>query len=896
MMPLLLVFLFTLRVTGQQTGYFFTLSGKVTDAETCSSIFLANVFLANTTLGSATDKSGQYTIERVPPGRHTVVISMMGYEIVRQNITVSPEGPYIYNFSLTPKPIMGETITISGDGKRAKQWRQQLKRFRQLFLGISDHAKTCKITQPEYLNFKNDDRGGFIAETERPIHILNEALGYEILYYLDHFAYTNDQHLSYNGVAKYIEMKSDDSAQRAEWRTARERAYRGSLQHFYRAVAGCRAKAEGFTVGEITNSLITGKEQLAPPLDPDTLSHAARHYYEAMLHLPKRLYIIYKKAQSPKWYKRAIGREFNHDTFLNSRLDVLSTPLLINRGGKPLSPLTTLADGYWSFLRMADQLPVNYTPLTDDPPGEDIVWRPVHGPSQSLLNDNTPMGNLETALRLAENDSTYLATQCLKTALLTNKQPVIERVLHIIQDLISDAHAQNYRHSEHPGQALWQLWQSWKISPAIPENHRFREHIQRLSHARLYYPDKTSRGYDDRGSLYIRYGAPDQIITMMADPPLYANEAWAYHWEDDPVIFNVINRGSGFQITTSTETALALNAFGEELRPYYAARAVLHPSYGQIADALATYGGKRDSIDIWSRLRPIIEDVEWSSQRAPRTRSSLSLSRSIEGQLSTARFLRGGKTVLEAYYALPFSQLSPKDIDGHPVINLRLSYCITDKNHGTRTQHDYCGQMPFDIDNLVQDLDYQSQVNITLPEGPALYTLALTDINSQGVFERDLTTRTFQLKNTTLALSDIQLATSIEPAPQKIPAQLKPYFKKNLIVRPYAYDSLHPDRAIYLYFEAYNLSLNKEGHSKFEIGYSLTTPQSFWSRINIFNRNKAKAEATFNRARNTQNSALYFAVDLSQLKAGKYHLKVRVTDLLNNTTAVSKKKINILKR
>ncbi|MAT38808.1 MAG: TonB-dependent receptor [Ectothiorhodospiraceae bacterium] len=52
----------------------------------------ANVSLAETVLGAATNASGQYSIARVPAGEHTIRVSMIGFERFESSITVAESG------------------------------------------------------------------------------------------------------------------------------------------------------------------------------------------------------------------------------------------------------------------------------------------------------------------------------------------------------------------------------------------------------------------------------------------------------------------------------------------------------------------------------------------------------------------------------------------------------------------------------------------------------------------------------------------------------------------------------------------------------------------------------------------------------------------------------------
>ena len=62
-------------------------SGTVTDADTGDALPGANVVIEGTTLGTATDQDGRYTISGVPAGTHTLTASFIGYEDLSKVIT-----------------------------------------------------------------------------------------------------------------------------------------------------------------------------------------------------------------------------------------------------------------------------------------------------------------------------------------------------------------------------------------------------------------------------------------------------------------------------------------------------------------------------------------------------------------------------------------------------------------------------------------------------------------------------------------------------------------------------------------------------------------------------------------------------------------------------------------
>ena len=89
------------------------IAGRVTDSETGNGLFGANVVIEGTTTGAATDLNGDYFILNVPPGAHTLIVSMMGY--TKTNITdvvVSIDRTIMVDVKLKPTIIEGQAVTV----------------------------------------------------------------------------------------------------------------------------------------------------------------------------------------------------------------------------------------------------------------------------------------------------------------------------------------------------------------------------------------------------------------------------------------------------------------------------------------------------------------------------------------------------------------------------------------------------------------------------------------------------------------------------------------------------------------------------------------------------------------------------------------------------------------
>jgi hypothetical protein len=75
---IILVIAGLMSVAGVWAGTTGKIAGTVTDAKTGEPILGANVVVAGTSFGSATDENGQYTILYVPPGNYSINVSVIG--------------------------------------------------------------------------------------------------------------------------------------------------------------------------------------------------------------------------------------------------------------------------------------------------------------------------------------------------------------------------------------------------------------------------------------------------------------------------------------------------------------------------------------------------------------------------------------------------------------------------------------------------------------------------------------------------------------------------------------------------------------------------------------------------------------------------------------------------
>ncbi len=92
-----------------------SLSGFVKDAATGETLLLANVILAGTGQGAATNNAGYYTLTGLAPGAYTVVASYIGYQEFREEITLAPGERRRLDINLAPGGLLTDEIVVTAE-------------------------------------------------------------------------------------------------------------------------------------------------------------------------------------------------------------------------------------------------------------------------------------------------------------------------------------------------------------------------------------------------------------------------------------------------------------------------------------------------------------------------------------------------------------------------------------------------------------------------------------------------------------------------------------------------------------------------------------------------------------------------------------------------------------
>jgi TonB-linked SusC/RagA family outer membrane protein len=91
-----------------------TVVGQVTDAVTGKGVISAAVQIEGTRLGGTTDGDGRYRIDKVPAGRHALVVRRIGYAQLRQTVTVTAGQSVTADLALQVAATLLDELVVTG--------------------------------------------------------------------------------------------------------------------------------------------------------------------------------------------------------------------------------------------------------------------------------------------------------------------------------------------------------------------------------------------------------------------------------------------------------------------------------------------------------------------------------------------------------------------------------------------------------------------------------------------------------------------------------------------------------------------------------------------------------------------------------------------------------------
>ncbi|RRB06440.1 carboxypeptidase-like regulatory domain-containing protein [Larkinella rosea] len=351
---------FPLLAQGQTTA---VLTGYVTDAVTGKPMPLANVYVNGSTRGAVTDEKGYYTLTSVPLGTVEIAVSFVGYQPATQKIRFDNTAPQKANFQLKESEQMLDAVTVRAN---PKDWERHLRQFKKLLFG-EPFGGQCQLVNSEALNFK-EDKDHLFATASEPLIIDNQALGYRLIYALQHFDAASSGNVFSAGTARFEELKPENDRQANRFWRNRLIAYQGSIRHLMASLIDNTFKEAGFLVYQedgtkpmplerrsITLAAAVSDYKRLIPVQVSTLIQPGRLSSERRLVSPMKLIVFYTNAYS-------VFSPYPDARYAYTEMKLPSGQMQITVNGVITMPEGMEAKGSMGNDRLSTMLPADWKP------------------------------------------------------------------------------------------------------------------------------------------------------------------------------------------------------------------------------------------------------------------------------------------------------------------------------------------------------------------------------------------------------------------------------------------------------------------------------------------------------------------------------------------------------
>ena len=318
--------------------------GQVLDGGSLEPLPYVNVYINNSTIGTASNERGEFSL-KIPNGRHELVFSLIGYNSHKLPISVANKDSARMDIKLIPSRKQLETVQVQGSVD--KEWERSIKQFNKIFLGRS--GSDCVIKNAwcvDLESLKMDGKKVLIARASQPLDIENLFLGYQIRYELQNFAVTEENE-RFSGNVFFVELQPKNVNQAETWRKNRENSYKGSLRHLFSAMLTGQVSNDGFDLYKCQLTSDNKVQDIAwfnpVSIRIDSLKDRLRIW------LPKAVQVSYVNHSLSG--SRLVGTLFQGEGYVD-----------VDNQGMLLDPLAVVITGYLGNFRVANQLPHNYQP------------------------------------------------------------------------------------------------------------------------------------------------------------------------------------------------------------------------------------------------------------------------------------------------------------------------------------------------------------------------------------------------------------------------------------------------------------------------------------------------------------------------------------------------------
>lgn len=451
--------------------------------------------------------------------------------------------------------------------------------------------------------------------------------------------------------------------------------------------------------------------------------------------------------------------------------------------------------------------------------------------------------------------------------------------LHYLLNVHQLRHLFSLGSDEERRQWIDRWWRSQDPVPTTPVNEMRLAHDKRVQKARLMFVWEGWPGWDHRGEVMIRYGAPDlrhgldwDVTQAGVVPP---GESWYYAQLDMTVIFEDFNLSGRY--------TFALDPLG-------------NPDGRRTAGAYGPYGRQGDtSKPVDADFGPPRADMPpppinwWYVYLSDEERKKINNFRAVlEKHPSTYPFnfdreelpfvfeidqFKGGASLARLEVNVEFLAAPPPVRLLGETQKFRVVSAFFDEQFNLIEQTDTRISLPANVLPKSSEWWHPSQLLFSLPED--YYRVAVT-------VEEEGSGRTTSHRSTVLAenyqrdtaISDILFCSKIEPAQRQ-----SPFNRGALEVVPHPRRTYVVSETVPIYFELYNLDVDEHGQSFYHVEYWLVprAPERSRSRSESADA-ETYAVSRFEASGYGPDVPVDISIGTENLWAGDFEFHVRLTD------------------
>ncbi len=498
---------------------------------------------------------------------------------------------------------------------------------------------------------------------------------------------------------------------------------------------------------------------------------------------------------------------------------------------------------------------------------------------------------------------------------------------------------------------LEKFWLRRDPTPAAHENPRMLEHFRRVWYAQKHYSDGR-KPWDDRGSVYIRYGEPEHRATSaspnfivdpsvdevreryltgiygsnipdilthtsfpsypLVDPRQYTNDAttsrfmetWMTDWE----LSKTVDDGTSSQYSQESTrfgatTGLASLTRWEEWTYTRVAEGLQLTFVDRIGtgDYRFATPPMTASLDMTSRLHEYApaEQYDMAKSRMPDLYMYDRTAEPLNFYYYTAQFRApDNRTQMDVYYGLPTSELQFQRSESGFTASIKSGIAVFDTLWNVMARAEIPTQLQSrERPTLQRGAIHVDRRSVLFDGGErVLLNVQAEDIASgrMQAYRENIEVARFDTDR--LAMSDIVLAGMITPADS---VSRTTWERHGLNIVPMASRSFRPGQPLYVYVELYNLTRGEDyGETEYEVEYAIRAGAAEGGsilgtvgRILGGSSQRVGVGQVVEGIRDTEYQ--HFQIDTSNLRAGEYTLIITVHDLKSDQTVTKQRRFRI---